>query len=130
MAVTPPFRIKVEGYKEFAAAVRRAQGELPKKMGQLHKDIGAMVISRLTPKAVGTGAGAQVRPSASKREILIRVGGAWRGNRARQWGKRQVWPNSEPPKRPDILGTARRNQDRIEQMLMQGIEDHFKPPFE
>ncbi len=130
MAQQPPLRIEVEGLKQFQAAVRRAQGELPKALGELHREIGTFVISRLQPKVVGRGAGAQVRPSSSKREVLIRVGGAWRGNHARQWGKRQVWPNAQPPERPDILGTAQRHQDRIERMLLDGITEHFKPPFQ
>lgn len=131
MADQPPFRIEVEGYKEFQAAARKAQSALPKKLGQIHKDIGALVISRLHPPAVGSGAGARVRPSASVREVLIRVGGGWRNNDPRklQWGKTQEFPDGNPPQRPDILGTARRYQGQIEDMLLRGIEENFKPPF-
>lgn len=126
-----PFRVEVEGYKEFQAAARRAQGDLPKKLGQIHKKIGALVISKLHPPSVGSGAGARVRPSASKREVLIRVGGGWRNQdpRVLQWGKSQEWPGGHAPDRPDILGTAERHQRQIEEMLLAGIEEHFKPPF-
>lgn len=128
-----PFRIEVEGYKEFQAAARKARGELPKVLGQLHKDIGTFIISRLHPPAVGSGAGARVRPSASKRDVLIRVGGGHRNNDPRklQWGKTQEFDDDgRAPERPDILGTARKHQQRIEEMLLRGIEKNFKPPFQ
>lgn len=132
MAGQQPFRIEVEGYKEFISAARKAQGNLPKKLGELHKDIGAFIISKMHPPAVGSGAGAKVRPSASKRDVLIRVGGGWRNNNPRvlQWGKTQEFDDDgSAPERPDILGTAERYQRQIEDMLMRGIEKNFKPPF-
>lgn len=131
MADKPPFRIEVEGYKEFQRAVGRADKELAKRLGQVHKDIGAFVISKLHPPSVGEGAGAKVRPSATRREVILRVGGAWRDDdpRKRQWGKRQEWPNSQPPERPDILGTAERHQTEIEDKLLDLIGKVYKPPF-
>lgn len=128
----PPFRIRVEGYREFQRAVSKAADkDLPKKIGQVHKDIGAFVISRLTPKAVGKGAGARVRPSASRREVILRVGGGHRNENPRvlQWGKTQEWPRGNPPDRAHIIGTARRHQAEIERMLLDGIEAALKPPF-
>ena len=130
MADTPPFRIEVEGYKEFQRAVGRADKELAKKLGQVHKDIGAFVISKLQPKSVGEGAGAKVRPSATRREVMLRVGGGWRGDSPLpQWGKTQEWPDGHAPDRPDILGTAERHQTEIENKLLDLIEKVYKPPF-
>lgn len=126
-----PFRIEVEGYQEFQRAVSHADKELAKRIGQVHKDIGAFVISKLQPKSVGEGAGAKVRPSATRREVLLRVGGGWRDDdpRKRQWGKRQEWPAGHAPARPDIVGTARDNQAEIEQRLLDAIDKALKPPF-
>lgn len=129
MASKPAFRIEVEGYQEFRRAVARADGELAKRIGQVHKDIGAFVISKLQPPSVGEGAGAKVRPSATRREVLLRVGGAWRDEQARQWGKRQEWPGGHAPERPDIVGTAQRHQTEIEQRFLDLIEKTYKPPF-
>jgi hypothetical protein len=123
------FRIEVEGYEEFRRAVARADKELAKRIGQVHKGIGAFVISKLEPKSVGEGAGAKVRPSATVREVLLRVGGGWRDERARQWGKRQEFPGGLAPERPDIIGTARNNQAEIEQRLLDAIDRALKPPF-
>jgi hypothetical protein len=131
MADKPPFRLEVEGYKEFQRAVASADKELAKRIGEIHKDIGAFVISKLQPKAVGEGAGARVRPSATRREVLLRVGGAHRSEdpRVLQWGKRQEWPGGKAPQRPDIIGTANQHQARIEQLLFDGIDKALKPPF-
>lgn len=129
MADKPPFHIEVEGYKEFQRAVARADKELAKRIGQVHKDIGAFVISKLQPKSVGEGAGATVRPSATRREVLLRVGGAWRDEHQQQWGKRQEWPGGHAPDRPDIVGTAIRHQAEIEQRLLDAIDKALKPPF-
>jgi len=129
MADKPPFRIEVEGYKEFRRAVARADKELAKKLGQVHKDVGAFVISKLQPPSVGEGAGAKVRPSATRREVLLRVGGTWRDEHQRQWGKKQEWPGGHAPDRPDILGTAERHQAEIEQRLLNLIDKVYKPPF-
>lgn len=126
------FRIYVEGYKEFQRAVGKADKDLAKRIGQVHKDIGTFVISRLHPIAVGAGRGAKIRPSATRREVILRVGGAHRDVRPRvlQWGARQEWPDGEAPERPDIIGTARAHRARIEEMLLEGIEAALKPPFD
>lgn len=124
-----PFRIEVEGYKEFQRAVGRADKDLAKRLGQVHKDVGEFVISKLHPPTVGDGAGNKVRPSATRREVLLRVGGAWRDEHQRQWGKRQEFPGGHAPERPDILGTAERYQTEIEQRLLDAIDKAYKPPF-
>lgn len=125
------FRLEVEGYDEFVRAVRRASDtDLPKALGQMHKDIGRMIIDRLRPDSVGAGAGAIVRPSASKREVLLRVGGPHRENRAEQWGRREVWPGGRAPERPNIIGTAREHEAEIGERLLDTIDRVFKPPFE
>ena len=126
-----PFRIEVEGYAEFQRAVGRADKSLGKQLGQIHKDIGAFIISKLHPPGVGEGAGAKVRPSATRREVFLRVGGGWRDDdpRKRQWGKTQDWPNGHAPDRPDILGTAEKYEAEIEKRLLNAIDKTFKPPF-
>lgn len=129
--------IVVDGLKEFQAAARRSvDSELPKRLGQAHKDIGALVISRLRPapdpSAIGTGAGAAVRPSASKREVLLRVGGAHRNaNAPRQiWGKNRVGRVGVPaPPRPYIRGTVESHYDEIGEKYLQAIADAMRPAF-
>lgn len=124
--------IRVEGYRELQRAVSKAvDTELPKRIGGVHKEIGEFVISRLQPKAVGAGAGASVRPSATRREVVLRVGGGHRSEDPRilQWGKRQTFPGGEPPERPNIVGIALRYQAEIEEMFLDGIDAALKPPF-
>ena len=126
-----PGYIQVEGLKEFNAAVRRsADVELPKRIGQANKQIGTLVVSRLNPRpdprAVGVSTGATVRPSASKREVILRVGGshraAGRHTKKQQWGRRRVVPvGTRTPARPDIQGTGRANLDQIGQLWLEAI---------
>lgn len=126
--------IQVEGLNELVAGIRRADPELAKRIGLVHREIGAMVISRLrpapTPAAVGRGSGASVRPSSTAREVLLRVGGSFRETRAQQWGRRQQPPFQDTPPRPYIVETARANQDEVEQMFLDGVERALKPPFQ
>ena len=114
--------VNTEDLKRFQRAVRQSTDtELPKRLGQANKSVGQLVIDRLAPRpdaaAVGTGAGASVRASASKREVLLRVGGAHRAGRTpqMQWGKR---PGPNPfgrrPKRPFIRETVERHRKEIE----------------
>lgn len=127
------FRIYVEGYKEFQRAVgKAADQELPKRIGKVHKEVGSFVIARLSPKAVGEGRGARIRPSATRREVILRVGGSHRDAKPRvlQWGARQDWPGGEAPERPNIIGVARSHRAELEQMLLEGIEAALKPPFD
>lgn len=123
--------IEVEGLKEFQTAVRRAvAGPLPKEMGQAHREIGELVISKLDPKpdpsAVGSGAGAAVRASASKRDVLLRVGGGHRASGAhtnkQPWGRvRTVRPGTPTPDRPDIRGTIDKHADEIGDAYLKAI---------
>lgn len=131
--------IEVEGLKEFNRAVRAAKDrDLDKRIGQANKRIGQMVIDRLAPapdaRAVGVGRGASVRASASKREVLLRVGGGHRAagafTRMQPWGaKRVVRPGVATPDRPFIQGTADRNFDEIGDAWMDAIIDAFRPAF-
>lgn len=131
--------IEVIGLKEFNLAVRRSVDvELPKRIGEANKRIGALVVSKLQPRpdpaAVGTGAGSSVRPSASKREVLLRVGGSHRSSgehtRKQPWGKRRVTPpGRHAPDRPNILGTVEAHQDQIERAWLVAISDAMEPAF-
>lgn len=123
-----PGEIRIEGLKKFQAAARRSTADLPKRLGQAHKEIGQLVISRLSPSpdpaAVGTGAGATVRPSASKREVLLRVGGAHRAKHSpqMQWGKRPGRsPGQSAPERPYIRETIDKHRGEIEQAYLEAI---------
>lgn len=126
--------IEVEGLKDLNRAVRQSTDVgLPKRIGEANKAIGKLVISKLNPRpvpaAVGEGAGASVRPSATKREVLLRVGGRHRvAVPMQQWGKRQVVePN--PPKRPFILGTAEKHRREIETAYIKAIREAMQPAF-
>lgn len=109
--------IQVEGLRELNQAVRRSSdSDLPRRMGQAHKRVGQFIIDHLQPQpdpaAVGRGAGAVVRPSATRREVLLRAGGRHRDGTApqSQWGKRQGRPlGRRAPKRPYIKQTAVRH---------------------
>lgn len=120
--------IEVEGLKEFQRAVRRStDSELPKRLGQANKRVGELVISRLTPRpdpnVVGAGAGSTVRPSASKRDVLLRVGGKHRAKPPLSlWGKRRLSPiGKRLGPRPYIKQTAERHYDEIAEAYLDGI---------
>lgn len=131
--------LQVEGLKEFNRAVSAAKDkELNKRIGQANKRIGALVVERLSPspdpRATGTGRGATVRPSATRREVLLRVGGAHRESgvhTAKQpWGaKRVVRPGTDTPPRPNIQGTAERHFDEIGQAWLDAVTEAFAPAF-
>lgn len=138
MPVSPG--IKVEGLRQFNRAVSKSTDrDIPKQIGQVNKRIGAFVRDRLQPRpqpeAVGSGAGATVRPSATRREVILRVGGAHRASSSasvrnrKQWGKTPQRV-SNPPARPNIIGTAEDHADTIEKMLLDGYEAALKPPFQ
>lgn len=123
--------------KQFQRTVRRSTDtNLPKRIGLANKSIGRLVIDRLQPKpdpaAIGEGAGASVRPSASKREVLLRVGGAHRAGRTPEmrWGKRAGRPiRQQAPPRPYIRQTVEDNRDEIEQAWLQAISRAMDPAF-
>ncbi len=122
--------IEVEGLKELQAAIKRAQGKLPASIGEAHKEVGRFVIGKLppgNPNAVGAGSGATVRPSATKREVILRVGSGARTASKNQWGKVPVQPFVSG--RPYIVGTIKDNQDAIEQMFLDQIIKALEPAF-
>lgn len=135
--------IEVEGLKEFQKAVRAAKDrDLDKRLGQANKSIGQMVIDRLSPhpdpRAIGAGRGAMPRASASKREVILRVGGSHRAAggpsrevmRMQPWGiKRVVRPGVPVPDRPFIQGTAEQNYDDIADAWMEATIAAFAPAF-
>lgn len=129
--------IKVEGLKEFQRASRSAADRnLPKRLGQANKEIGELVISRLSPRpapaAVGQGSGASVRASASKREVLLRVGGAHRaGNSPQmQWGRKPARrPGEQAPKRPYIKKTMADNERLIYAEWLKAVSKAMDPAF-
>jgi len=128
--------IEVEGLKQFQMAARRSvDAELPKRLGQAHKKIGELVISRLKPRpdpaAVGIGAGATVRASASKRDVILRVGGAHRPRPPMSiWGKQRVTqPGRHAPERPYIRGTIDRHEREIGDAYLKAISKAMSGAF-
>lgn len=126
-----PVGVEFDGLKQFQAAARRSTDtELPKRLGRAHRHIGELVIAKLEPDpdpaAVGAGQGAAVRASASKREVLLRVGGAHRVSgqytRMQPWGRRRVLRVGQPaPDRPYIKRTADRHHDEIAHEYLKAI---------
>lgn len=114
--------ILIQGYKEFQRDLKRAMGQMPKALGEAHKEVGKKIILLLqpppTPAAVGSGAGATVRPSATKREVILKAGYGGRVRNAQQWGKIHVNLFHSAPARPYILQTALDNEDVIRQELI------------
>lgn len=131
--------IQVEGLKEFQRAVRQARDkDLNKRLGQANKHIGQLVIDRLypnpDPRATGAGKGATVRASASKREVLLRVGGTHRASgrytHMQPWGaKRVVRPGTSTPPRPFIQGTGEREFDVIGDAWLDATMAALRPAF-
>lgn len=131
--------IEVEGLKEFQQAVRQIRSrDLDKRLGEANKRVGQLVIDRLTPApdpvAIGAGRGATVRPSASKRDVLLRVGGSHRAagehTKKQPWGvKRVARPGTRTPERPFIQRTAEQHVDEIGELYLTGIVEAFSPAF-
>lgn len=128
-------------WKDLQRAIRNsADKDLPKRMGKANKKTGKLVIQKLQPqptsRAVGRGRGAAVRPSASRREVLLRAGGSHRADRSGPDAPREQWgPNPDlsslpnPPPRPDIRETVARHRDEIEQFWLQAISDAMDDTF-
>jgi hypothetical protein len=111
--------IVVEGLRELQAGIKKAEGKLPKSLGEAHKEVGRFIIGKLPagdPHAVGAGSGASIRPSATKREVILRVGHGGRTAHKNQWGKREVQPFAAG--RPYIVGTIEENQEAIEEKFL------------
>lgn len=122
----PSVRLEVEGMDEVRAAFRRLGGpEMVRQLGQVHKRVGELVIARAggAQTGIGLGAGSTIRPSASTREVQLRVGGTFRAKfgKWRQWGKTQRWPPPEP--RPYLVGAAVAAKDEIFDAYLDGIAD-------
>lgn len=117
-------------WKDLQRAMRHAADtELPKRMGRANRSIGEIVKQLVDRKsdtaAVGMGRGATVRPSSSKREVKVRVGGAHRaGNVPReQWGQRMGRnPRQNAPPRPYIREIVEENRDDIEREWLDAVE--------
>lgn len=117
--------MQVEGIRDLNRALRAVGGrEGQKELGQVHKGIGGMVIRAAggASSGVGEGAGSTIRASAATGSVQLRVGGAHRDNRRRQWGKRQVFPGDAAPFRPNLIGTAVSIQGRIEDAYLAGVD--------
>lgn len=99
-----------------------------KQLGAVHKRVGEIVIARAggAETGVGRGTGATIRPSASTRSVVLRVGGRFRARFGnwRQWGVDQVWP---PPERPYILGAAEAAQDEVLDVYLAGVNEIAAP---
>ena len=122
--------IEVEGLKELQIAIKRGQGKLPASIGEAHKEVGRFIIGKLPPgdpHAVGAGASAQVRPSATKRDVVLRVGHGGRQAAKNQWGKTPVQPFASG--RPHIIGTVLENQEAIEEKFLDETLKAVGPAF-
>ena len=129
MGRTQP-HIKVEGLKELQSAIKSAQGKLPQSIGEAHREVGSFIIGKLpegNPQAVGAGSGASIRPSATKRDVVLRVGHGGRAASKNQWGKVPVQPFESG--RPHIIGTVRDNQDAIEEKFLTETMKALSPAF-
>lgn len=126
-----------QDWQRFQAAIRRSvDSDLPKRIGKANKKVGRKFIDewlhpKPDPAAVGEGAGSTVRPSASKREVLLRVGGAHRAGHTPEapWGKRPVRPFRPAPKRPYIRESVDRHEDEIRDFWLEAISEAMDPAF-
>src|SRR5512139_869930 len=125
--------IQIEGLAELQAAIKRQQGKLPAAIGEAHKEVGRFVIGKVPAgdsHAVGAGSGATIRPSATKRDVIIKVGHGARTAAYQQWGKRVINPPAPGPgSRPHIVGAIEQNQEAIEQKFMDEIIKALEPAF-
>ncbi len=128
--------IEVDGLKQLQQATRRAADtDLPKRMGQAHKQVGefikALVDRESDPAAVGLGKGAELRPSASKREVMLRLGGSHRAGHTpeKQWGKTVVRAFQKAPDRPFVKGTVERHRKEIGDFFLKAVSEAMDPAF-
>jgi hypothetical protein len=133
--------IQVEGLAEFQRDLKAASGgKLPAALGEAHKEIGRFIIAKIPqgdPSAVGSGYTATVRPSATKRDVILRVGGAFRNTVASkrriptryvQWGKFPVQPFARGA-RPYILGVVEENEQAIIDEYKKRVMHALAPAF-
>lgn len=142
-------RIEVEGVKEFQRAVRKSvDRDLGKRLAQANKSIGQRIVENLSPApdpaAVGKGKAGTVRPSASRRDVVLRTGGAHRARKPlpprptlskspyafRTWGKQFRVGQAPRNGRPDILKSAMKQREWIENAYLQGVADALRPAFD
>ena len=126
--------IQVEGWKPLRRDIRRAvDQDMPRRMGQAHRNVGLyvkrLVDARSDPAAVGAGRGADVRPSSSRREVLVRVGYGTRKAPVAPWGIRQVQPVGPRPPRPHIVGIINDDRASIEREFFDQVMAAAAPPF-
>lgn len=119
------FGIKVDP-RLVQAGLLKLDKDLDKEIGQAHKRVGEFAIRLLNPTGVGEGRGASIRPSATKRDVLLRVGGGHRDVRALQWGQRQVWPGGDAPDRPYIVDQLRRQEREILRIYREELDTAIK----
>lgn len=114
-------RLRVEGIPQLQRVLKAIGKEAHDELGQLHKEIGRKWIGWLggPDSGVGAGAGSRYRASATKRDVLLRVGGSHRSKRVEQWGKRR---KPERGRRPLVIGAAEGRHDEITDMYLDGIE--------
>lgn len=120
------FGIQMDPRRVQGALLNLKDKNLSKEIGQANKRVGQYAIRLLNPTGVGEGRGANIRPSATKREVLLRVGHSGRSVRAQQWGSRQVWPGGEAPHRPYIVETLRRNEREILRIYREELDTAIK----
>ncbi len=122
--------IEIEGLRELQQAIKRAQGRLPESIGQANRRVGNFIIQGLPPgdpHAVGARRGSQVRASATKREVLLRVGHGGRESARNQWGVQPVQPFRSG--RPYIVGFIEAKQREIEDVFMAETMAALSPAF-
>lgn len=140
MAQSQPFGQVVldqQDWQRFQRAVRQSTDkDLPKRIGQANKKVGQKFVDdwlhpKPDPIAVGEGKGSTVRPSASKREVLLRVGGAHRAGHTPEapWGQQIVGNLRGAPKRPYIRESVDRHETEIRDAWLHAISDAMDPAF-
>jgi hypothetical protein len=115
-------RMVIDGIPETRELLRDIGGKaLERELGWVHKTVGQLIIWRLggASTGVGRGRGETIRPSASVRQVELRVGGAHRSRRVQQWGIKSVRPH---PIRPHIIGAAHDIEPLIIRTYEQGVQ--------
>ena len=117
--------IRVEGVRELTRALAKVDADLPKQIAKANQKIGQRIIDRVfpTPRAVGSGKGAEPRAVASRNYVAIQAGRSERKLHVQQWGARFV-KRTEP--RPFILGTALHDEPDIEKEYLDNIDEAIR----
>jgi hypothetical protein len=114
---------RVEGVRELVRAIGKIDPKLRKELGQRNKAIGQRIIDKAFPKpeAVGAGAGAKPRASATTNVLRIMAGTKARTRQVQQWGRVQV--PRDGIKRPYIRRSAEEDMPQIEADYMDALLD-------